>query len=154
MVKFELTYATVDNVEILVKHRLSMFNDMYPELANEIRASEEKTRQWLLEKLSEGSLVGFIVRNEDGQAAGSGCLWIKKEQPNPTHLRLEAPYLLSMFTEKRFRKKGVARLIVKTAIAWSREHGYDRINLHATDVGKPLYAEFGFRPTNEMILKL
>jgi GNAT superfamily N-acetyltransferase len=154
MVKFELTYATVDNVEILVKHRLSMFNDMYPELANEIRASEEKTRQWLLEKLSEGSLVGFIVRNEDGQAAGSGCLWIKKEQPNPTHLRLEAPYLLSMFTENRFRKKGVARLIVKTAIAWSREHGYDRINLHTTDVGKPLYAEFGFKPTNEMMLKL
>lgn len=154
MVKFELTYATVDNVEILVKHRLSMFNDMYPELANEIRASEEKMRQWLLEKLSEGSLVGFIIRNEDGQAAGSGCLWIKKEQPNPTHLRLEAPYLLSMFTENRFRKKGVARLIVKTAIAWSREHGYDRINLHATDVGKPLYAEFGFKPTNEMMLKL
>jgi GNAT superfamily N-acetyltransferase len=154
MVKFELSYATVDNVEILVKHRLSMFNDMYPELANEIRASEEKTRQWLLEKLSEGSLVGFIVRNEDGQAAGSGCLWIKKEQPNPTHLRLEAPYLLSMFTENRFRKKGVARLIVKTAIAWSREHGYDRINLHATEVGKPLYDEFGFKPTNEMMLKL
>jgi GNAT superfamily N-acetyltransferase len=105
-------------------------------------------------KLSDGSPVGFIARTEKGQAAGSGCLWIKKEQPNPTHPRLEAPYLLSLFTEKRFQKKGVARLIVKTAIAWGKEHCFDRINLHATDVGKPLYEQFGFKPTNEMQLNL
>jgi GNAT superfamily N-acetyltransferase len=59
-----------------------------------------------------------------------------------------------MYTERNFRRQGVARLIVKTAIAWSKEHGYDRINLHATDVGKPLYEEFGFKPTNEMNLQL
>ena len=131
-----------------------MFNDMYPGLTKEIQASEDQTRKWIREEMSTNALVGFIVRAEDDQVAGSGCLWIKKEQPNPTTLRLEAPYLLSIFTEKRSRRKGVARHIVKTAIAWSREHEYDRINLHATNVGKPLYEEFGFEPTNEMKLKL
>jgi GNAT superfamily N-acetyltransferase len=154
MTKFKLSQATVEDKDILVKHRLGMFHDMYPELAEEIQASEEPTREWIEEKLSDGSLIGFIVRNDAGQVAGSGCLWIKKEQPNPTRLRLEAPYLLSMFTEKRFRRKGLARLIVKAAIAWSQEHGYDRITLHATDVGKPLYEEFGFESSNEMKLKL
>ncbi len=154
MPKFELSQARVEDIDILVKHRLGMFNDMHPELTKEIQASEQQTREWLREKLSDGSLVGFIVRTEEGQAAGSGCLWIRKEQPNPAHTRLDAPYLLSMFTEKRFRRNGVARIIVKTAIDWSREHGYDRINLHATDVGKPLYEEFGFKPTNEMKLAL
>jgi GNAT superfamily N-acetyltransferase len=154
MTRFELSQAKLDDVGILVQHRLGMFNDMHPELAKEIQASKEQTRQWLIEKLSDGSLVGFIVRTEDGQAAGSGCLWIKKEQPNPTHPRLEAPYLLSMYTEKSYRRRGVARLIVKTAITWSREQGYDRINLHATESGKPLYEEFGFKQTNEMKLKL
>jgi GNAT superfamily N-acetyltransferase len=154
MPKFELSIAKVEDTDILVKYRLGMFNAMHPDLTKEIQSSEEQTREWIREKLSDGSLVGFIVRTEDGQAAGSGCLWLKKEQPNPTHTRLEAPYLLSMFTEKPFRRKGVARLIVKTAIAWSREHGYDRITLHATDDGKPMYEEFGFEPTNEMKLKL
>ena len=154
MAKFELSLAKVDDVGILVKHRLGMFSDMHPELVKEVQASEEQSRQWIKEEMSDGALVGFIVRTEDGQAAGSGCLWIKKEQPNPTHPHLEAPYLLSMYTERSFRRQGVARLIVKTAIAWSKEHGYDRINLHATDVGKPLYEEFGFKPTNEMNLQL
>ena len=152
--KFKISQAGMDEVDIILKHRLGMFGDMYPDLGKEIEASKEETHRWILEQLSNGNLVGFIVRNGVGQVAGSGCLWIKKEQPNPTHPRLEAPYLLSMFTEKNFRRQGVARLIVKTAMEWSREHGYDRINLHATEVGKPLYEELGFRPTNEMQLKL
>jgi len=152
--KFKISQAGMDEVDIIVKHRLGMFGDMYPDLGKEIEASIEETHRWILEQLSNGNLVGFIVRNDVGQVAGSGCLWIKKEQPNPTHPRLEAPYLLSMFTEKNFRRQGVARLIVKTSMEWSREHGYDRINLHATEVGKPLYEELGFKPTNEMQLKL
>jgi GNAT superfamily N-acetyltransferase len=154
MVKFEISQAKAEDTEILVKHRLGMFNDMYPELKKEIQESEEQTRKWLSKMLSDGRLVGFIVRTQEGQAAGSGCLWIKKEQPNPTHPRLEAPYLMSMYTEKGFRRKGVATLIVKTAVAWSREQGYDRINLHASEMGKPLYDAFGFEPTNEMKLTL
>jgi GNAT superfamily N-acetyltransferase len=154
MVKFEISQAKAEDTEILVKHRLGMFNDMYPELRKEIQKSEEQTRKWLSKMLSEDRLVGFIVRTDKEQVAGSGCLWIKKEQPNPTHSRLEAPYLLSMYTEKGFRRRGVARLIVETAIVWSKEHGYDRINLHASEMGKSLYEAFGFKPTNEMKLNL
>lgn len=150
MTKFEVSLAKVENTEILVKHRLGMFNDMYPELRKETETSKEQTYEWINQMLSENKLVGFIVRTDAGQAVGSGCLWIKKEQPNPTRSRLEAPYLMSMYTEPGFRKKGVARLIVKTAIAWCKEHGYDRITLHATDMGKPLYEAFGFKATNEM----
>jgi GNAT superfamily N-acetyltransferase len=150
--KVELSQATLADINILVKHRLGMFHDMYPDLSRAIQASEEETREWIKQRLLDGTLIGFIVRTEDAQAAGSGCLWIKKEQPNPTHPLLEAPYLLSLYTEKRFRRMGVARLVVKTAVAWSREHGYDRMSLHATDVGKSLYEEFGFEPTNEMKL--
>lgn len=154
MTRFEISQAKIEDIDILVAHRQGMFADMYPELTKEIQASEEQTREWLSKMLSDGSLVGFVVRTQEGQAAGSGCLWIKKEQPNPTHPRLEAPYLLSMYTEKNFRRQGVATLIVKTAIAWSREHGYDRINLHASEMGKPLYGAFGFEATNEMKLTL
>ena len=154
MVKYELAHAKIEDLDILVKHRLEMFEDMYPELRKEIQKSEEQTRKWIREMLSKGALVGFIVRTGEGLVVGSGCLWIKKDQPNPTHSRLESPYLLSMYTENKFRRSGVARLIVKTAIAWSKDHGYDRINLHATEAGKGLYEEFGFKPTNEMQLTL
>jgi GNAT superfamily N-acetyltransferase len=153
-VKFKISQATPSDSEILVQHRLGMFRDMFPELENKIQHSEEQTREWIQEKLADGTLVGFIVRTNTGQAAGSGCLWIRKDQPNPTRPRLEAPYLMSMYTEKEFRRRGIAKLIVQNVIVWSRENRYDRITLHATDVGKPLYLELGFKLTNEMKLNL
>jgi GNAT superfamily N-acetyltransferase len=67
---------------------------------------------------------------------------------------LEVPYLLSLYTEKEFRKKGVARLIVETAIDWCRKNGYDRVNLDASEEGKPLYETLGFKPGYGMRLQL
>ena len=37
MVKYELAYAKIEEPDILVKHRLGMFNGMDPELRKEIQ---------------------------------------------------------------------------------------------------------------------
>jgi GNAT superfamily N-acetyltransferase len=131
-----------------------MWRDIEPELNDEIAALESKTRSWIDERLANRRLVGFVAKTLDGRVAGSGCLWIRDVQPRPTSSRLETPYLLSMYTEKEFRKKGVARKIVQFALTWCREQGYDRVLLHASEEGKPLYESLGFKPTSEMILKL
>ncbi len=154
MIKFKVSYATAEDANLLVKHRLEMFEDMYPDLTKEIQASRGQTLKWIKEMISNRSLIGFIIRTEEDQAVGSGCLWIRKEQPNPTRLRLQTPYLMSVYTEKSFRRGGVAKLIVKTAIDWCREHNYDRITLHAAEMGRQLYEAFGFKRTNEMKLEL
>ena len=154
MVDFKICLAKVEDTELLVKHRLSMWTDMIPELRKQVEESEELTSGWIKKKLSEGALIGFIARTQTGIAAGSGCLWIREEQPRFTNICLKAPYLMSMYTEKAFRRRGVASKIVKSAIDWSREHGYDTINLHASEAGVPLYLTFGFKTTAEMRLML
>jgi GNAT superfamily N-acetyltransferase len=59
-----------------------------------------------------------------------------------------------MYTEPGFRRKGVAKLIAETAIEWCRNHGYERINLDASEAGKPLYEKLGFAPGYSMRLQL
>ncbi len=78
MTRLKVSYATVEDTNLLAKHRLAMFKDMYPDLTKEIQASHGQTFEWIREMLSNGSLIGFIVRTEEAQAVGSGCLWIKK----------------------------------------------------------------------------
>ena len=39
-------------------------------------------------------------------------------------------------------------------IAWCRDEGLRSLSLHASDFGRALYEELGFRPTNEMRLYL
>jgi len=154
MVEFKISIATVEDTELLVKHRLSMWNDIRPELRKQAQELEELTRWWIKRKLCEGKLVGFIAKTQSGLVAGSGCIWIREQPPSLMNPRLERPYLMSIYTEEAFRKQGAARLIVQSAIDWCKEHGYSTIALHSSEAGIPLYAALGFKPTSEMRITL
>jgi len=152
-VKFSIQHATPKETDLLVKHRMSMWRDILPELMV-VTGTEERTLEWIREKLSLGKLIGFIAKTQVGQVAGSGCVWIREQAPLPMTPFLEAPYLLSLYTEKEFRRRGVARLIAETAIAWCRAHAYNRVSLDASEAGKPLYETLGFKPGYGMRLEL
>jgi GNAT superfamily N-acetyltransferase len=152
--RFRIAFAGPKDLDLLVSHRLKMWGDIHPEWKGALRGSEEFTKAWIKEKLSEGKLVGFIARAPDGTVAGSGCVWIREEQPRPTNPSLEVPYLMSMYTEREFRRKGVAGEVVMSAVKWCRAHKYQRIVLHASEEGRPLYESLGFEPGSEMRLKL
>jgi GNAT superfamily N-acetyltransferase len=151
--KFKLSVAGPDDVDLLVRHRLNMWRDIHPEFGTKVDESEATTRRWIKKKLAAGELIGFIARSPGGDVAGSGCIWVREEQPRPTNPRQEVPYLMSMYTETAFRRKGVARLIVNRALRWCKEQKYDRLNLHASTKGRPLYESLGFEPTTEMRLR-
>jgi len=152
--ELKISDAAIQDLDLLVAYRLEMWREIHPKLEAEVQESAETTREWIKSRLSEGRLVGFIVRDEHGKVAGSGCVWIRDEQPRLTNPRQQNPYLMSMYTEREFRRKGVAKIIVKEAIDWCRERGYERIVLHASNEGRPLYASFGFEPANELRLRL
>ncbi len=140
-------------MEVLVSHRLLMWDAIHPERHEQNEASRSLTREWIREKLEAGKLIALLVRTEEGKTAGSGCLWLRPEQPRPGWKILEIPYLMSMWTEKEYRRQGVATRIVREAIDWCKKHNYERIVLHASMEGRPIYEKFGFTPTDEMRLR-
>ena len=150
MCSFKLSYAGLRDVDLLAEHRKKMWLDIHPEYESKVGATEKGARRWIRDQIAKGSLVGLIVRSADGEAAGSGCIWLREEQPKPTSMRLTVPYLMSMYTVKRFRRQGVASLIVKGALGWCREQKYDRIVLHASMEGRHVYETLGFESSNEM----
>ena len=154
MRSFKLSYAGREDVNLLAEHRKKMWLDIHPEFEKEVRATEKRTRKWIERQLANGSLIGLVVRTADGEAVGSGCIWLREEQPRPTSMRLVVPYLMSMYTEKGFRRQGVAKLIVKGALKWCREKNYDRVILHASNEGRAVYEGLGFELSNEMRFRL
>jgi GNAT superfamily N-acetyltransferase len=154
MTEFEISLAKVEDSELLVRHRVGMWKEIRPELAEKTEELKDLTRNWIKTKLSDGKLIGFIAKTPTGMVAGSGCIWLREDAPRPFNSCLEAPYLMSMFTEESFRRMGVASRIIQRAINWSKENGYKTIGLHASDFGIPLYERFGFKMTTEMRLML
>ena len=60
--------------------------------------------------------------------------------------------IVNVFTEPEWRRRGLAKLLMNTIIAWSRDQNLDSLVLHASDDGRALYEKLGFVPTTEMSL--
>ena len=60
--------------------------------------------------------------------------------------------ILNMYVERKYRRKGIARALMEAMLAWCRENGFTSVGLHASEEGRPLYEQLGFKPTNEMSL--
>lgn len=59
-------------------------------------------------------------------------------------------YLLNFWVEPEHRGEGLARGLVREALAESRRRGIRVTALHASDAGRLVYEPMGFRATNEM----
>ncbi len=58
--------------------------------------------------------------------------------------------VVNVFTERAWRKRGLARLLMEQVLAWAAENSLETVVLHASPDGRPLYERLGFVATNEM----
>lgn len=113
-------------------------------------------RRWVAREMSARRFIGWVVTaGRGGPVAGSGAVWLAPQQPRVPPLDARAiPYILSMYTEPEFRRRGVAGAIVRAVVDWARRHGYPRVTLHAAPLGRSLYASLGFERSWEMRIDL
>ena len=58
--------------------------------------------------------------------------------------------VLNVYTEPEWRRHGLGELLMREVLAWARSEHLDRLVLHASEAGRPLYQRLGFAATNEM----
>jgi GNAT superfamily N-acetyltransferase len=154
-VALRLRRAGPADLAVLTAHRRGMWRDIGIRTSTSaLDASDPVYRRWLARMMRRGRAVAWIVEGPGGTPAGSGVVWLPEAQPRPGDLGLPRPYLMSMYTAPSFRRRGVARRIVVAALDWARSKGYRRFTLHASTMGRPIYARLGFRPGREMIRTL
>lgn len=140
---------------LLVRHRRRMWEDIGGRTVEELDRADEPYRHWLRCETAARRIIGFLAETETGEVLGSGLIWLQPAQPRPGRLaRLSMPYILSMYTEPKARKRRVASRIARALVEWATDHGYRRIFLHASHEGRSVYAALGFEDGNEMRLEL
>jgi len=141
--------ATVKDLDLLVRHRHSMWAAISDIPIRDLDAADRVYRRWARVRMRSNRLAGFIVE-VGGIPVASGCVWLMAVQPRPRREGTTAAYLLSMFTVPGHRGKGHATRVVRAAIRWAKARGISVILLHASDVGEPVYRRLGFERTGEM----
>jgi GNAT superfamily N-acetyltransferase len=151
---FTIRLASTADLETLVAHRRAMFHDMgYTDQAA-LDAMSAKFRGWLLERMNRGDYHAWLATSENGEVAAGAGLWLMDWPPHMVGRGARRGNILNVYTVEDFRRRGLARQLMKAALLWCGENGIDVVILHASPVGKALYESLGFAATNEMRLHL
>lgn len=71
--------------------------------------------------------------------------------PRPETFTEREALVVNVYVAPDYRRQGLARRLMITILDWCKEHGIERIVLHPSRLGRPLYESLGFAQTNELV---
>ena len=149
-VPFQIRRGTAADIPVITRQRLGMFTEMHigDPSVYEAYASEfgEFAAQWM----SSGAFHSWLAETGTGEIVGGGAVLVVPWPANPKDRKQQRAFLLNVFIEPGFRRRGIARSLVQEMILWCRGQGFGSVFLHASDAGRPLYQSMGFQPTTEL----
>jgi GNAT superfamily N-acetyltransferase len=151
---FAIRLASEEEIDTLVAHRRFMFRDMGYSDDAAMNDMAEKCKPWLLGKMKTGEYLAWLAIASAGTVAAGAGLWLMDWIPHMIGKSTQRGNIINVYTVQEFRRRGLARCLMGTAIQWCRENGIDTIILHASPEGRGLYESMGFAATNEMRLRL
>src|SRR5262249_11985908 len=131
-------------------HRRAMFAEMGGASEEVLDRMEQATEQYLREALPNGIYRAWMAETPGGRVVSGGGIAIVPWPGSPDFAAPRRGWILGIYTEPEYRRRGIARRIVETIVEWCRVEGYGHVSLHASKDGRQLYEKLGFRPTNEM----
>jgi ribosomal protein S18 acetylase RimI-like enzyme len=102
---FTVRAATLDDIEVLVRHRVRMFEDMGVPLEREVLAAEFD--RWLREHVPAGTYHAWLALDADAVAGGGGAQIIPWP-PGPRYPGSRLAFVYNLYTEPGYRRRGVA----------------------------------------------
>lgn len=152
-----ITYrvATADDAAALAVLRWENQAERYPEqqpcdtLDEYTAAFIEQTR----DELARGIHQAWLAE-ADGEAVACVLLvwWVMP--PNPDEHRRRRGFVSSVYTRPAYRRRGVARQLMTMLIEHARAEGLQRLILWSSEMGRPLYEDLGFTPSQGLELNL
>src|SRR5207249_39747 len=94
--------------------------------------------------------LAWLASNSEGKNLRGGGLSLHSLQPRPRYERGGQPSLPSMYTERADPGQRVAPPTGSEAVSLRRKQGYPSIRLHASEMGRRVYSNLGFKRSWEM----
>lgn len=145
--------ATVEDATEIIRLATLMYEAMG------VDASDESWQQAGLEAVTNrlGRDAAIYVTDdpsEKGRLAAVGAGTVAHRLPGPTNPDAAVGYIQWVCTDPKWRRRGLARLITASLLAWYESIGVRSVELHATAEGEALYRSLGFDEGTNLALRL
>ena len=132
----------------LTENELAVFIDMRINQLREEGAEEDidlrpALREYYNRHMADGTFVSWLAVDGDRIVGTSGISFVEK----PPYFGCPSGrmgLLSSMFTDKEYRRRGIARELLIRVVNEAREYGCGTVQITASDMGVLLYSDFGF----------
>ena len=145
--------GTTADIPEIARQRRRMCEDMNYTDFDVLSAMVNATAGYLKKAIPEGSFRSWLAC-DNGRVVAGGAIVISAWPAHAYDLECRRATILNVYTEPEYRRRGIARQIMKTMIDWCKQEGFARVSLHASEHGRPLYESLGFEDSNEMRLNL
>ena len=145
--------ALLADIPEILRQRRRMYEDIHHTDSLVLDAVVSLSSAYLNTAIADGSFRAWLAAEGDRVVAG-GAVIISPWPAHPYDLECRRATILNVYTDPEYRRRGIARKLMQTIIAWCQREGFARVTLHASDEGRHLYESLGFEPSNEMRLNL
>ena len=145
----EISYRrlTDKELDVFIKMRI---NQLREEGAKEDIDIAPALRDYYQRHMKDGTFISWIALDNEKIIGTSGMSIVEKPPyfGCPTG---KIGLLSSMFTDKSYRRKGIAKELLSRVIDEAREQGCGTVQITASDMGVLLYSDFGFTKNNNFM---
>lgn len=135
--------ANSEDIKDLVRLRIEYLLEDYDEIPqSKLTQITDNLPAYFRDHLNKDLFV-FVCRIEN-MIVSCCFLYVSEKPPNPAFINGRTGTVLNVYTKPQFRKKGIARELIKLLLAESEKHHLDFVELKATDSGYDLYRSLGF----------
>ena len=146
--------ATTEDIQDIVRLRRLMFEWMGHTDKDYLEKNDTENTKYFTKLIPEGTFHGWMAKTKDGKVVGTGGLVFDQHPPSPNNPTGKIGYIMNISVEPEYRNQGIAKELLKTILFYIKDKNITLVSLHASEMGKNLYEKVGFKPTNEMRLKL
>ena len=140
--------ATLEDINTSVETRIEVLRAANKLCADTDMGEVERQSYLYYQKaLSDGSHIAYLVFDESG-CIGTGGVSFFQVMPTYHNPSGKKAYIMNMYTNPKYRRKGIAYKTLDMLIKEIKSKGISSISLEATDMGRPLYEKYGFVKMN------
>jgi ribosomal protein S18 acetylase RimI-like enzyme len=145
--------ATVDDADLITRHRKAMFADMRDAPESILEEMARHFKPWVRRMLADNKYAGWIISDGDRDIASAGLLILDWAPHFLDPTGDQRGYVLNVFVEPEYRRRGLAQALMTECMDEAHRRGIRIVALHASKKGQPVYEKLGFTESNEMLYR-
>lgn len=145
--------AAESDIPVAQEMRAAMIRELNDEDPDDTHPGwRERYQQFYSEQMAGGDAALFLAEAA-GQPVGVAAVYLLRNHRSGI-FGYQSAYVSNVWVRPEHRRKGIASELTRMAVAWSRAKGCEVVRLRSSQMGRPVYAALGFRPSDEMELRL